>query len=367
MNRLLVICVLLAMLVASAPPLSAQDDPPRGPLDYIALHRDDLAVVCFDPLTPELGVYHNADERFPLASALKIAILAAYAEQIAAGDAALDDTYPADAIDAYYLPSSDSGAHAAFLEEIAAGSADLTLDDLLGGMIVYSSDAIADFLLAHLERRTLPALYRRLGITSTDTPISALGLYLVMSNHETGIASPDALTPATFWKDHAAFSQKYVTDPAWREEERAFRAQPLSGLPDYATHAAFLARFGSQGTAAELNALIRAAYSGDALDPAAQEIMQRYLDWPLAGRTPLDAHFAHFGMKNGAWPGVLTATYYTIDHEGQAIALTVLMRQVPPEQWMEWLTTLGELKFELEAIKTRCGVLEQSLVSESET
>lgn len=367
MTRFLGICVLLAMLIASAPPLTAQDNPPRAPLDYIGAHRDDLAVVCFDPLTPELGIYHNADERFPLASALKIAILAAYAERIAAGEVTLDDTYRAEAIDAYYLPSSDSGAHARFLEEIAAGRAELTLDDLLGGMIVYGSDAIADYLLAHLDRRTLPALYRRLGITATDTPFSMLGLYLVMSNHEKGSADPATLTPAAFWKEHATLAENYVTNAAWRDEERAYRAQPHGGLPDYAKQAAFLAQFGAQGTASELSTLIQAAYIGETIDPAAQEIMRRYLDWPLAGRTPLDARFAHFGMKSGAWPGVLTTTYYTIDHSGQAIALTVLLRHIPPEQWLEWLTMLGELKFELEVIKTRCGVLEQSLVSESAT
>jgi len=367
MTRFLSVCVLLAMLVTSALPLMAQGDSPRAPLDYIALHRDDLALVCFDPATPELGIYHNADERFPLASALKIAILAAYAERIAAEEAALADTYPLEAIDAYYLPGCDSGAHASFLEEIAIGHADLTLDELLGGMIVYGSDAIADFLLAHLDEQTVPALYRRLGITATDTPFSMLGLYLVMSNHETGIADPTTLTPAAFWKAHTALAERYITDEVWRAAERAYRAQPHSGLPDYARQAAFLARFGMQGTAQEVSTLIQAAYSGEVIDPAAQEIMRRYLDWPLAGRTPLDTRFTHFGMKNGAWPGVLTTTYYTIDSSGQAIALTVLLRHIPPEQWLEWLATLDELKFELEAIKTRCGALEQSLVSESAT
>lgn len=367
MKRLLSICVLLAFLIGGAPSLLAQDNPPRAPFDYIASHQDDLAVVCYNPIAPEAGVYHNADERFPLASALKITILAAYAETIAAGDVALEDTFPLDAIDAYYLPNTDSGGHASFVAEIAAKRADLTLDELLGGMIVYSSDAIADFLLARLNGDTLPALYRRLDITSTDTPFSMLGLYLVMSNHETGTTDPAALSPAEFWKAHASLAERYVTDASWRAAEREYRAKPDGGLPDYAIQAAFLDRFGTQGTAAELSALLEAAYSGDAFDPAAQEIMRRYLDWPLAGQTPLDKRFAHFGMKNGAWPGILTATYYTIDHSGQAVALTVLLRHVPPDNWIEWLTTLGGLQFELEAIKTQCGVLQQSLAREDTT
>src|SRR5690606_23255172 len=193
MKRLLSICVLLALLAGGAPSLQAQDDPPpsRAPFEYIALHQDDLADVSSAPLAPDAGVYHNADERCPLASALKVAILAAYAEHVAAGDAALDETYPLDAVNAYYLPNTDGGAHLSFLEEIAAERADLTLDELLGGMIVYGSDAIGDFLLARMDRETLPELYRRLAISSTDTPFSMLGLYLVMSNHETGVADPE--------------------------------------------------------------------------------------------------------------------------------------------------------------------------------
>lgn len=367
MKRLLSICVLLALLAGGAPSLQAQDDPPRAPFDYIAMHLDDLAVVCFDPLSPESGVYHNADERFPLASTLKVAILAAYAEHIAAGDAALDETYPLDAVNLYYLPNTDGGAHLSFLEEIAAEHTDVTLDELLGGMIVYGSDAIGDFLLARLDRETLPELYRRLEISSTDTPFSMLGLYLVMSNHETGVADPAELSPADFWKAHARLTERYLTDEAWRAAEKEYRARPGGGLPDYAVQAAFLDRFGTHGTAAELSALLEAAYQGDVLDPLAQEIMQRYLDWPLAGHTPLDKRFMHFGMKNGAWPGILTAAYYTIDHSGQAIALTILLRHVPPDNWMEWLTTLGGLQFELEAIKTQCGVLQQSLAREDTT
>ncbi len=102
MNRILGICILLAILVGGARPLIAQDSAPCAPTQYITQHLDDLAVVCFDPATPETGVYHNADERFPLAATLKIVILAAYAERIYAGEAALDDTFPAEALDATF-------------------------------------------------------------------------------------------------------------------------------------------------------------------------------------------------------------------------------------------------------------------------
>lgn len=363
MNRILGICILLALLVPGARPLIAQDSAPCAPIDYVTRHLDDLAVVCFDPATPETGVYHNADERFPLAATLKIAILAAYAERIDAGDAALDDTYPAEAVDAYFLPGSDAGGHALFAEEIIAGRRELTLDDLLGGLIVYSSDAVADFLLARLDRPAIVSLYQRIGLLHTDTPVGTLGLYLVMSNHETGSADPGQLSKAAFWKEHAWLAEKYLTDAAWREAERAYRARPDGGLPNYAVQAAFLARFGAQGTAADLTALIQAAYSGEALAPGAQAIMRRYLDWPLAGATPLDIHFVHFGAKSGIWPGVLAATYYTIDHAGQATTLTVLLRQIPPEQWLEWLATFEPLQFELDSIRTRCSALQESLAN----
>lgn len=58
---------------------------------------------------------------------------------------------------------------------------------------------------------------------------------------------------------------------------------------------------------------------------------------------------------------MLAATYYTIDHAGQATALTVLLRHIPPEQWLGWLATFGPLQFELDAIRTRCGVVQESL------
>ena len=137
-------------------------------------------------------------------------------------------------------------------EEIVAGRSELTLDDLLCGLIVYNSEAVADFLLSRLDPTAIASLYRRLGISDTDAPFSTLGLYLVLSNHETGTADPDDLSEAAFWKNHAQLAEKYLTNEAWREAERAYRARPDGGMPDYATQAAFLERFGAHGTAADL-------------------------------------------------------------------------------------------------------------------
>ena len=40
----------------------------RAVLSYISRHKNDVAIACLDPARPELGLNHNADEAYPLAS-----------------------------------------------------------------------------------------------------------------------------------------------------------------------------------------------------------------------------------------------------------------------------------------------------------
>ncbi|MBY7142559.1 serine hydrolase [Virgibacillus sp. NKC19-3] len=85
----------------------------------------------------------------PLASTVKIMIAAAYAEQVASGELDPEALVPLEELGTFYLANSDGGAHADWLASVEDDITDsqIPLQDVAQGMIVYSSNANAEYLL----------------------------------------------------------------------------------------------------------------------------------------------------------------------------------------------------------------------------
>src|SRR5262245_30534076 len=131
--RRLCACLGLAIL-ACVLPASAEANPlmtPEQVLRYLAAHRDDISLVSYtvtpagtpDPADPVIRV--NAFRPMPLASTIKIFVLAAYAREVAAGRLDPQEPIPLGAWDSFYFPLTDGGAHADSLSELGFATDDL--------------------------------------------------------------------------------------------------------------------------------------------------------------------------------------------------------------------------------------------------
>ena len=96
-------------------------------------------------------IAYKADTPRPLASVAKIIIALEYAYQIENGDISEDETVPLSSLEAFYIEDTDGGAHEAWLEEMKEEDniheESVRLHDVASGMITYSSNANADFLI----------------------------------------------------------------------------------------------------------------------------------------------------------------------------------------------------------------------------
>src|SRR5699024_12266930 len=74
-----------------------------------------------------------------------------YAYQIENGDISEDETVPLSSLEAFYIEDTDGGAHEAWAEEMKEEDniheESVRLHDVASGMITYSSNANADFLI----------------------------------------------------------------------------------------------------------------------------------------------------------------------------------------------------------------------------
>src|SRR5699024_12652504 len=96
-------------------------------------------------------IAYKADTPRPLASVAKSIIALEYAYQIGNGDISSDETVPLSSLEAFYIEDTDGGAHEAWLEEMKEEDniheESVRLHDVASGMITYSSNANADFLM----------------------------------------------------------------------------------------------------------------------------------------------------------------------------------------------------------------------------
>ncbi|MCG2787434.1 MAG: class A beta-lactamase-related serine hydrolase, partial [Anaerolineae bacterium] len=305
----------------------------------------------FDPSDTQAGFYHNADQAYPLASTFKIVLLLGYAEQVEAGSLDPDEVIPFEALELYYLPGTDGGAHPEFLKSLGAGRATMTLSEVVDGMMTYSSNAAADYIESRLRGLAdWDELYLRLGLEQTSKPHSYLGLYLYITNHETGAYDLESLGAEATLAEQIRLEQLFVTDDSWRETELRYVAN-FTNQAQLDVQRDVTANFGARASANDLARIMTAVYTdSDAISPRARELARHYLEWPMRLNPDNTKTFRILAAKNGAWPGVLTSAWYAEPLDADPRVLVVLYRNMPADFWDAWLASFSQQLLEVNVL-----------------
>ncbi len=356
---ILVLCIFATVLIGYS---NLKYTSQNAVLRYISQHPQNVAVACFNPNEPQRGFYHNNAETFPLASTFKVTILLGYAEQVAVGGLDPAEIIPVSALDAFYLPGTDGGAHPEFLKSLGDGRTSLTLDEVTDGMIIFSSNAATDYLLSRLKTVDWVELYGRLGLEKTSLPHSYLGLYLYMTNHETLLYDLESLGPEATLAEQTRLEQLFVKDEAWRAIETRY-ATNLSNQAPLDVQKNITAEFGVRASADDLAKMMLAAYGySDALTPAAQTIARQHLEWPMQLNPQNATIFKALGVKSGAWPAVLTSAWYAEPLKYEPRVLVVLYRNLPDDYWNAWLAGMSQQTLEINVLNTaNCALFANAL------
>lgn len=374
--------VCLGMLAAS--PLLAQTalqsdvsrvlQSPEDVRRYLVQHPRDVALANFSVTadgtieTRDPVILHNADKPMPLASVLKIVLLAAYARAVAAGQ--LNPQEPVTMADweRYYLPGRDSDAHAKALTALGLAidlygfavdqAATVPLDAMVGAMIQFSDNAAPDWLLVRLGN-AVPETMQVAGMRGQEPLLSPLGMFLAWENHEVG-----ALTEARLWRLLLQPQSRYVAEinrlrtafqqPDWRAAEFEWRlAQENLGSTYYEK---WLAQRTTKGTVRDYAMLLARVVTGNFLSPEISATMRRHLEWPLQEPALRNA-FAAFGNKGGTLAGVVTDANFYIprsgDFAGQSRVSVLFLQQMPLVQWQQLTETFAQQRFNAELAVNR--------------
>ncbi|MDI2031058.1 serine hydrolase [Saccharopolyspora sp. TS4A08] len=300
-RSLLVAAGAAAPLLLARPALAAPPDlsTPEGWLSWISAHRAGLSLRLDDGRGGRLS--HRADIARPLASAVKVLHLAAYADAVAAGRLDPREQVRVGDWERYYVPT-DGGAHPAALRHLGVPLAEaglhaadpeqrVALDDVVAVMILFSDSAAPDLLRDRLGAEAVIAAGAARGWPEADVR-SLCAEYLFVVLPET---APPAGLPVPARREWGfALERRHRDEPALRQEVlRRLQA----GVPGYPAQLAW-ASTTAAGSADRLAAAHRAL-------SAEGGIARTHLERPLAGSLPPGV--SGIGIKGGSLPGVLTS------------------------------------------------------------
>lgn len=262
-------------------------------------------------------VEHRADEQQPLASAVKVVHLAAYARAVSGDELDPDEQIPLLDWERWYVPGTDGGAHPAALERLGVANdgvsatdpdATVRLDDMVTAMIQESDNAVPDYLRYRLGDDAIADAAAAGGWTDFEVPSLVTSILAVF---EPSLGQGDRWETANKW----AFDQQFRQ-----------RASAELALPSYDEQKMRVAEEFVGGSAAQLNSLYRAIADGGYGD--AGDVVLRHLEWQ-----PAPDGVVGLGFKGGSLPGVLTQAFEVRREDGTVGTAVWLIDDIPAESY----------------------------------
>ena len=314
---------------------------------------------------------YNADAALPLASTIKIVVLAAYAQEVVEGN--LDPRTPVSTSDweAYYLPFTDGNAHPAALEALSVKmdelgfsveSQDVTLDDIANAMIMHSDNAATDYLMNLVGEEALQRVIDENNLEAQDLPFSFLGAYLATQNHTEPtlkIYSKAELREAA--AEHQAL---YLNDSSWREAELEW-LQTLTTFGPYAQQIERSQSF-AKGSAADYAEIMAGVVTETFISPEVSQIMRPILEWPMQvpGNNEI---YETFGAKGGTLAGILPNAFYLIprsgDYEGEKRVVVLFLNDLSEKNFYDLNESFAN-QFAMLELATNSQTLEPLLAAQ---
>ncbi|WP_309139076.1 serine hydrolase [Nocardia cyriacigeorgica] len=315
----MVVAAVIPLIAGCSSPSAADESCEPAPAAGVATADEWLGRVHADPANISLAIddgqghtiERRADDQQPIASAVKVVSLAAYARAVAAGALDPHEPVPVSDWERWYLPGTDGGAHPAARARLTGET--VTLDQLVSTMIRESDNAAPDYLRHRLGDQALIDAAAA-GGWHDYTPSSKLGEMI-------GLLDPGS-------DDEWALAERYTNDADYRTTIQSKTMPPLDIQWAWAETTA-------TGSARQLASMHRAIATGS-FGPGS-EVARAHVEWqqPPAG-------FAAIGFKGGSYPGVLADAIYLRRADGTVATAVLLNRRMPEATFASALATLSQ-------------------------
>ena len=293
-------------------------------VDFIEADRSRVSLVAYRLDEPESAIWMNPDVRRPLASTIKILVLAGYAEAVDEGRWSPLERVPLAAVETFFLPGTDGGAHDRAVDVYRERgwldrSDAVSLRDVVWAMMAVSDNAATDYLLHRLGRERAGGLPGRLGLAGSDAPLPISGVFLSWAE-----AAERPFADAAW-----ALADRLHGDLEFRRASQEKRTRREVGVREQARLTDMRS---PRGTAREYAGLMERVQRGDLISAAASATMREFLEWPMENEA-IGREFSAYGTKSGALAGVLTEVSYAVPRDATGGVAALFFDELPLAVW----------------------------------
>ncbi|MCX7595317.1 MAG: serine hydrolase [Fischerella sp.] len=325
---------------------SLQLKTPEDLLAYIIAHSNDVSLVAYEIGNYANGIFFNADKKRPLASTIKILVLAEYARQLERGILSPDQLVNLRDIEIYYLPGTDGNAHPNAVKELRRKgyintANQIELQHIPWAMIRYSDNAATDYLIERLQRKNIEKLLVELSMENQDIPLPIIGQFLSWSNHTFSNTVSERLEIYQNMQPQEYADEVYNLTDMWRSDQE-FRSQATKYIKskkwlNFQEQKAMSQALNCRGTARKYAQIMEKIYSGLFISPGAGKIMREYLEWAMEFPSN-QQEFDAFGAKGGSLAGIITEAWYVKPKKAKnARVFALFLENMPAGVWLQMM------------------------------
>ncbi|WP_091228094.1 serine hydrolase [Fontibacillus panacisegetis] len=270
----------------------------------------------------------GAEIKRPLASVVKIMVLAEFAEQVSAGMIDVAEEVHLSSLNRFYIPKTDGGAHSKWLDNLKEQGLDLeakcTLKEVARGMILYSSNANTEFLIEKLGLEAINHRIQEWGLEQHDLiyPLSSSMLIpsYLMDTLDLSKKQVAAYIADISYSDYANKASEIFNLLQSDEEGKwidQLNRQETSGLKLQELWSAKL----PGSTVQEYAHMLADIQEGKLLSEQAQPIFHELMEIKLKNPEP----FIYVGQKGGSSISIINQVIYSEDMNGNKIQFALFI------------------------------------------
>jgi D-alanyl-D-alanine carboxypeptidase len=316
---------IVCIVIAAGAYYLFHDDP-----DYVQNYIDNhpnLASM-FISVDGKVVVNQEGKVKRPLASVLKTMIAIDYANQVVEGKVDPKERIPLSELDKFYLANTDGGAHPAWLEEMKISGEiikeEVSLQEVVKGMIKFSSNANTDFLIGKLGHDSINRVIKNLNLENHD-PIYPIVAPLLISDYVANQPDKDNSSQSVE-EILQSMTQEEYQDLSWKiyKEMKKGKQDRNKKTPTLSLELQKIWSDRLPNASAEDYGKVMSAISNQtATLPGGGEILREVMEWPMELHASNRDQFAHFGAKGGSTAYVLNQALYAEGHDGKKIELII--------------------------------------------
>ena len=276
----------------------------------------------------------NENKIMPLASTVKIIIALEYANQVSKNMISTDEAVDLGELNKFYLANTDAGAHNSWLKDMESRQLiqnnAVALEEVVKGMIKFSSNANAEYMIAKLGKDNIDAAINNENLT--HTPVYPFVSSLLLSSTSADLPDADFITAS--WKIH----EKLKTGD--NDFLRSFK------IPKLAVQKIWSDKLPAS-TTKDYCMLMNKINTETLTDKNVSQHLKAILGWPLA-TSANQKHSASFGIKGGSTAFIVTEALYATDASGNHSALAVFFNDL--KDWEKVIIDWNLSRFELKVL-----------------